>query len=81
MTTEINDVTPDKSPQNEGLEAPSDYVARRIKRPCPDHAGVIISGRFYPCDFMDHIHPDGVSHVGWAHSNSEAEALWSGGDQ
>lgn len=44
------------------------------KHTCP--AALIIAGKHFPCQQMDHMAEGSTSHDGWAHSNRDAEALW-----
>lgn len=41
---------------------------------CP--ALLMIKGEAFPCDWEGR-NPDGT-HTGWAHTNKDAEAVWSG---
>jgi hypothetical protein len=39
-------------------------------------AGLIIKGEYFPCDMMTHMSPESNNHEGWAHANSQAQAIW-----
>lgn len=53
-----------------------DAVTQPDPRPCPDGAALVIKGEHFPCDQMRHMAPSCDSHDGWAHANSDAEAIW-----
>lgn len=42
---------------------------------CP--AALNIKGEHFPCDWMDQMAPGSIGHVGWAHANREAQAIWT----
>lgn len=42
---------------------------------CP--AALNIAGKHYPCDWMEQMEPGSKDHQGWAHSNREAQAIWT----
>jgi hypothetical protein len=46
--------------------------------PCP--AALNIMGQHFPCRQMEQMVEGSTSHEGWAHSNPDAEAIWSGSD-
>lgn len=46
------------------------------QRPCPQQGALIIKGEHFPCQQMDHMDPICDDHEGWAHSNSDIEAIW-----
>jgi len=46
-------------------------------RTCP--AALNIKGQHFPCDWMDQMAEGSEGHAGWAHSNREAEAIWTDG--
>lgn len=42
---------------------------------CP--SALNIKGEHFPCQQMEHMAPGSTSHDGWAHSNRDAEAIWT----
>ncbi len=46
-------------------------------RPCPEGAVLMLAGGHFPCDQMRHMCAESDNHDGWAHSNSDADAVWS----
>lgn len=48
--------------------------AQTNTKACPSMLN--IRGENFPCDMMRHMHPDCENHDGWAHANSEIEAIW-----
>ena len=42
-------------------------------------AALNIKGEHFPCQTMEQMAPGSTGHDGWAHSNSEADAIWASG--
>jgi hypothetical protein len=42
---------------------------------CP--AALNIAGEHFPCDWMEQMAEGSTNHEGWAHSNKDAQAIWT----
>jgi len=42
---------------------------------CP--AAINIAGEHFPCQQMEHMAEGSKNHDGWAHSNRDAQAIWT----
>lgn len=52
-------------------------MKEEVCKPCPDNAVLNVAGEHFPCETMDQMSEDSVTHEGWAHSNQAAQAIWS----
>ena len=45
-------------------------------------ASINLGGEHYPCTFIENnMLPGTTGHDGWAHSNAEASAIWTCGEE